>query len=465
MPLGLTSSEQLDDYWSSNTRRRVFYDHPNGTAPLTGLLSMMETEETPLPEFGWNEERWQTLQTTTAAGPAVTGNKTGPFATSGSTTASGDTDGIFSLASQGAIRLYVANAADFQIDTVIKLFNVGSAASGTTATSYKDLAFRVVAYNTDGADYLELEAVQAYTDILNGTTYSVGKYVVAMGSAYAEGARSRTGRIKFPYEIKNFTQIHKTPFELTRTALKEPLKYDKSGAYQSILKSTGIDHLAQIEYSLFFGVRGYQTAVDPDTGSVVPRRFMGGLEWFLQQYEIGTAYGQTDISAETDWRTYTRKRIIDLGGLTITSADFNELNSRVFEKTNSSSWDKLVLCGAGYLNKVADKFERQIQWTSLRENGFTGFDFELTKHSTNAGTVYYKTHPLFNEPWMRNSAFYIDLGYLAWRPLTDSDTDIQPMIQLPDADKRKDQWITEGGCEFHFPEAFMYVKNLGGVSV
>jgi len=51
---------------------------------------------------------------------------------------------------------------------------------------------------------------------------------------------------------------------------------------------------------------------------------------------------------------------------------------------------------------------------------------------------------------------------MGYRPLTDSDTDIQPMIQANDADKRKDQWLTEYSFEFPFPEAFMYVENLGG---
>jgi hypothetical protein len=49
--------------------------------------------------------------------------------------------------------------------------------------------------------------------------------------------------------------------------------------------------------------------------------------------------------------------------------------------------------------------------------------------------------------------------------LLDSDTDIQPMIQLPDADKRKDQWLTECGFEFRFPEANLYVENLGGITL
>jgi hypothetical protein len=39
------------------------------------------------------------------------------------------------------------------------------------------------------------------------------------------------------------------------------------------------------------------------------------------------------------------------------------------------------------------------------------------------------------------------------------------MIQLPDADKRKDQWLSECGFEVRFPEANMYVEALGGITL
>lgn len=469
MALGLVSSETIDNYWSRNVRRRIFYDFPNGTAPLTGLLSMMENEDTPQPEFGWQEKRWSAIQTTTVAGPATTGNKTGPFTTAGGTTASGDSNGKFALAQFGAIRIYVADSTNFGIDTTVKLFNIGRDDDSAVATSYTDIAGRVTA---KGTGYIEIAATLAYTDLLNVAAYSVGKYVFAMGSAYAEGAGSRTGRVRFPYEVKNFTQIFKTAFELTRTALKAPTIYDKEGAYRDICKDNGIDHLAQMEYAAFFGERAATTAIDEDTGDVVSRRFTGGLRWYLDQWEKGSIsaggaidYGQADVSAETDWQTYTNKRVIKLAGATINKQQFNELNSRVFEKTNSSDWSKLVLCGTGYLNRVTEMFERSIQFTSLREQGFKGFDFELVKHNSNAGAVFYKTHPLFANPLMRNSAFYIDLGYMGYRPLSDSDTDIQSGIQKNDADKRKDQWLTEAGFEIRFPEAFMYVENLGGITL
>ncbi len=457
MALGLIGSEQLDDYWVQNTRRRIFYAYPNGTAPLTGLLSLMDNKDTPLPEFGWNEERWAAIKTTVAGGPTTTV----PFYLTGTTTTAG-TPATFTQFQ--VVRVYVADASNFQADDTIKIFNV-DLTSGTA-----DIAGRVV---STGSGFIEFAVTNVpASTVLNSSSANIGKYLYLMGSAYAEGARSRTGRQVFPTSAKNFTQIQKTPFELTRTALKEPLKYDRTGAYKDVAKHNGINHLSQIELTAFFGERAQTTAVDPDTGATVRRSFTGGIRWFLDQWELGSIsnggaidYGQAKVSDQTDWVTYTNKRVIKLGGNVITRSQFKELNTRVFSRTNSADWSKLCLCGPGYLSKVSDVFERQITWTSLRENGFTGFDFKLQRHQSDAGEIFYKVHPLFNDPIMQNSAFYIDLGYMGYRPLTDSDTDIQPMIQLPDADKRKDQWLTEYGFELPFPEAFMYVENLGGITL
>lgn len=457
MALGLIGSEELQSYWVQNARRRIFYAYPNGAAPLTGLLSLMEMKETPLPQFTWNEERWSAIKTTLAGGPT----STVVFYLTGTTTTAGTPATV--TAGQ-VLRMYVADAGNFQVDDVVKVFSVDMT-SGTV-----DLTGRVT---LTGTGYIEIEVTTApASTLLNSSSANVGKYVYLIGSAYAEGARSRTGRSIYPTEVTNYTQIHKTPFELTRTALKEPLKYDKSGAYKDVAKNNGINHLAQIEFTAFFGERKKTTATDPDTGATVRRGFAGGIRWFIDQWEKGSVaaggafdYGQVDVSAQTDWVTYTNKRVIKLGGSSITKSQFDDLNSRVFERTNSADWSKLVLCGPGYLAKVADRYEKSIQWTSLRNEGYDGFDFKMVKHMSNAGEIFYKTHPLFNDPIMRNSAFYIDLGYMGYRPLSDSDTDVQPMIQANDADKRKDQWLTEFSFEVPFPEAFMYVENLGGITL
>lgn len=464
MALGLVSSETLDDYWSRNTRRRVAYDFPQGTAPLTALLSLMEPEETPIQEYGWWEERWSTIKTTTS-------DVTNVFTQISGTTTAGNPVAVADATAGDSLRVYVDDASNFQVDDSVGLFNLA-----LTGGSTYNMLGRVTLTNTSGADYIEIELTNtAPATVLNGSNNNEGKYVYLLGSAFAEGSRSRSGRNKYPTEIKNYTQIHKNAFELTRNALKQPLVYNKSGHYQKALKDNGIDHLAGLEQSALWGERRATTAVDTDTGETVKRYFSGGLMWFLKEWEKGSSGtagtsgaalypSHADVSSQTDWETYTDKRIIKLGGTTLSKTQFNELVSRAFEKTNASSWDKLVLCGQGYLNKVTEHFEKQVQWTSLRENSHKGFDFKLLEHSSNAGTLYYKTHPLFNDTLWRNSAFIIDLGFLKWRPITDSDTDIVQGIQMPDADKRKDQYLTDGGIEVMFPEAHMFVDNLGGIT-
>lgn len=465
MALGLIGSEQLDDYWSRNTRRRVAYDFPQGSAVVTELLSHFEPEETPLPSFGWNEQRYVQIKTITSSSGQPTSDIV--FYLGGTTTTAGTP---ITITAGLSLRIYVDDASNFQIDDVITIFNL-TMTSGPIA----NLTGRVTNTNTVGADYMDFECTAVPTSTVVNSILTEGKYVFLTGTAYAEGSRSRKGRSKFPIEITNYTQMHKNAFSLTSYALKAPLIYNKSGHYQQALKDNGIDHLTGLEQSLIWGERRTTTAEDPDSGETVRRDFSGGILWFLKQWEIGNVSnggafnyrpGGTDVSTQTDWETYTDKRIIKLGGGTLSRSQFNEMTSRAFEKTNNSSWDKLVICGTGYLNKISEMFEKQIQWTSMRENGMKGWDFQLVQHQSNAGTMYYKTHPLFTDSagLMRNSALIIDLGFLKWRYLTDHDTDVQTGIQMPDALIRKDQYLTVGGPEIWFPEAHMFIDQLGGIT-
>ena len=419
-----------------------------------------------MPTFGWNEERWNQIRTVTIAGP--TANTA--FYLTGTTTTAGAT---FTPTAGTTYRMYVSDASIFQVDDVLKIHRLTVNSSGLRT----EITGRVTSTDTSSssANFVEI-AVTATAPgaVTNNAAAVVGIPVVYMGTAYAEGSRSRSGRYKFPSEITNYTQIFKTPFEMTGTALKEPMKYDKSGDYRNQLKKNGIDHMSGIEWSFFFGDRRVETAVDPDTGQTVRRGFTGGVLWFLKQWEKGSvanggAFGYrenaTDVSAQTDYETYTDKRIIRLGGNSISKSQFNKIEALPFRKTNSTEFCKLCLCGPNYLAKINETFERSVQITQLREEAFKGWDFELTMRSGPAGKIYYKTHPLFDSPEMQNSAFYLDLGYIMYRPVTDRDTDVMPMIQANDADKRKDQYLTECGLELPYPEAHMFVEDIGNITL
>lgn len=471
MALGITSAAGQKAYWRRNIRSAVSYDFPEGAAPLTALLSLMEPgNDTPLPEFGWPEERYASIKTKTLTSAQPTSGVT--FYLAGGTTTAG-TPITVSLATN--LRVYVDSVADFQTDDMIQIPQVALTSGSDT------LIGRVLSVGgTAGAywiDFVPQNVPNGVTaTVLNSAGSNAAKTVFLAGTAYLEGSRSRKGRSTIPLEVKNYVQLQLNGFALTSYALQAPTLYNKSGDYQKRLKLNGMHHLEGLEKTTIFGMRGpITTENDAETGDPMLRYTSGGIMWYLKQWELGSAgdigythAGGTDnltTVPRTDWELYPDKRIIQLDSATISRAQFNKLTARPFEKINSMSRDKLVLCGPDYLTKVAESFEKQIQWTSLRETGTVGWDFQLLKHQSNAGTVYYKVHPLFQDPVYRSCALYLDLGWLVWRPLTNHDTQVMTGVQPRGVLYRKDQYLTAGGIEVGFPEAHMWVENLGGITL
>lgn len=468
MALGITSAAGQKAYWRRNIRSAVSYDFPEGAAPLTALLSLMEPgNDTPVPEFGWPEERYASIKTTTIAGPTATT----PFYLAGTTTTAG---APITVSLSTNLRVYVASVADFQTDDIFHLAQC-ALTSGSDTLIGRVLSVGGVA-SAYWIDFVPVNVPVGVTATVLNTASNVGKTVFLAGSAFLEGSRSRKGRSTIPLEVKNYVQLQLNGFALTSYALQAPTLYNKSGDYQKRLKLNGMHHLEGLERTTIFGERGGPiTENDAETGDPMLRYTSGGIMWYLKQWELGTtgsigythAGGTDNLStvARTAWEDYPDKRIIQLDNGTITKAQFNKLTARPFEKVNSMTRDKLVLCGPDYLTKVSESFEKQVTWTSMREGGGIGWDFQLLKHQSNAGTVYYKVHPLFQDPVYRSCALYLDLGWLVWRPLANHDTQVMTGVQPRGVLYRKDQYLTAGGIEVGFPEAHMWVENLGGITL
>ena len=472
MALGITSAAGQKAYWRRNIRSAVSYDFPEGAAPLTALMSLMEPgNDTPVPEFGWPEERYVSIQTKTQVATQPTAGVT--FYQEGGTTTSGAPT---TVALGTNLRVYVDDVSNLQVDDIIQIPQVA-------LTSGSDiLVGRITALGAGtnaGTKWVEFAPqnvpLGVTATVLNTSGANAGKTVFLAGSAYLEGSKSRKGRSTVPLEVKNYVQLQLNAFALTSYALQAPTIYNKSGEYQKRLKYNGIVHLEGLEKTTIFGQRGpITTENDADSGDPMLRYTTGGILWYLKQWELGSSgdigythvNGTDDLTAvpRADWELYPDKRIIQLDSATITKSQFNRLTARPFEKINSMTRDKLVLCGPDYLTKVAECFEKQVTWTSLRETGNVGWDFQLLKHQSNAGTVYYKVHPLFQHPVYRSCALYLDLGWLVWRPLANHDTQVMTNVQPKGVLYRKDQYLTAGGIEVGFPEAHMWVENLGGIT-
>lgn len=454
MAFGLVSTTTEVGNLSLKSRRKIFWQFPSGAAPLMGLLSFLPSEDTDKVEFGWWERRFPILRTLTVASGTV------PFYNAdGSTLADQST-----LTADTEYMVFVQDTSNFKPTHVIQFRNL----TVNTGTNPQELQGSVVEVVSSTRLIFRPDFTVALLD--NTTTRNVGIPVAIIGTANPEGGRSGVGVIAFPINPTNYTQIFRTAFSLTRTALKQGLAFDRSGPYKIMAKENGLRHMVEMEKSFLFGRRHTVQVTDPDTGDTTPETKTGGIVWYLEQWEAANSnyrIGQTNFANAITLNTDDDKRIIDLSvgqptpGIGVLSKDdYNGYMARLFRKTNDKAYEKLCLCGGGFLQTINTLFEREVVKQVVLFESEKKAQFIVHAHSTLRGTVYYKVHPLFDEDlsYLQYSAMFIDLGNLMYRPLTDSDTVFLKGRQETDRDGRKDEWITETGLELRYPESCMYMK-------
>jgi hypothetical protein len=461
--LGLGSSATSESYWSEKARRAVLHQYPQGKAPLMYLLSLMEDEETDKPKFGWWEERDKCVRTTTATSGSIGGGGAGPFTTAAY--AASQTGATFSLLAGAVCGLYLTDASQFVVNDLIWIRQTPNAA----LNGFLDIRGRVTAVDTAN-NRLLFTTLEAVTAASNAGAAN-GIFVYMYGSSAPEGDRSRAGSVSFPLEIENYTQIFRHsvgPF--SRTALKAGVRFDSTGIYKETAHRVALRHMKSQELTALRGVRANQTVTNSD-GDTVPEYKTGGIEWFLRQWELGNTTnsgafnyrpGETSVVA-SDWRTADDKRIINANGA-ITVDEFEMLIERAFRFTNDTTFEKLCLCGNGFLS-MFNKLVKQCSYKITELESKETFGMNMTRWVSPWGTLLFKTHPLLNEvDTFRNDAYILDTGNLKYRPLTDSDTELLTNRQNNDSDGRKDEWLTEAGIEVHFPESHMFIQNVTNVT-
>jgi hypothetical protein len=462
--LGLVSGKTFTDqnFHNRNNRRRIFHDYPVGQFPLTGLLSLMETEETDSFDFGWWEKRFKTVSTTAVA---AAGALTLPL---------GNATGAANLASPAPIvagTLYtvaVADTKDFLLRNVIWLKDLPI--SNTAYTQIKGVVTGIPTPGAPGVIQFQASVDTATalntTNLINGATKGpVGAQVSVIGNANQEGASSGSGRLYTPSYASNYTQIFRNAFNFTRTALKVPTTFDKTGIYRETAEDNLRAHMTEQEKAFLFGTKRVDNVSDPITGDITPRRQTGGIIWFLEQWEAANSEyrGGAGAPAITS-NSQDEKRIINIGeGGTAGTVAWSELNrylERAFRCTNNKSFEKIFMCGSGFLATINTVFEQRAQ---LNKDFVVQkvYGMNVCTWETPFGTVHFKTHPLFSQdPTLRNDGLLLDVQNLKFRALNDSDTTLLPNRQPRDYDGRKDEWLTEAGLEVNFPESHMYLKNL-----
>ncbi|MGC8807874.1 MAG: SU10 major capsid protein [Thiomonas sp.] len=225
--------------WAADERPKDFREYilwanPNGTAPLTALLSKAASQKASDPEFIWWEEKLEAIRVQLTTGYTATDTT---FAITG---------GGLRLVPGDVLMIEKTESASYDNEFV----EVSSVTNDTTI-----VVKRGQAGSTAG-------------------TVASGSYLTKVGSAFAEGTRAPLNTGRNPNKLFNYCEIFKTTVESTRTATQTELRTGDS--WKNDKKRRAFDHSVDLEMAFLFG-RRYETL--GDNGK--PKRYTGGLRYFL----------------------------------------------------------------------------------------------------------------------------------------------------------------------------------------
>lgn len=375
-----------------NFREMILWLQPNGKAPLFALTSRARTQRTDDPEFAW----WEEVMTICR----VRINNLGGYNNAAT---------VLTVDGGDARELIPGDLLQYEKPTETGLYDneilrVVSVQSATQITVTRGFAGTTPGNLADDA------------------------WLMRVGNAQSEGNLSISSSSTNPVKFKNYTQIFKTPYQITKSDLET--KKRTGDPKKNEQKRKSFQHAEKIEQQLFWGIASETT--DP-TNNNMPLRTTMGLRSFIQ-------------SNVKIWTT------------TPTEDEFIDFVAPVFDyESGEAGNERLVFCGNGFLNKL-NQLRRDHTNTNINYQGdITYFGMDLQKFKIPQGTLYIKSHPLMNvHPVYKNSFFVVNGAGIIYRPLGGRDTKLETNIQPNDADYIKDQWLTECGFEFHFERTFAY---------
>lgn len=405
-------SNQMPESW----REMILRLFPNGSAPLTAILSKMGSETVDSPIFHWWDKELPTQRAT------ITGVHTAAALNVSYVSGGVATDTIY-------LKMSEADAGQFKATDIVLMRD---------ASDYEvDCNGRVSAVTKAGtSSYLTVVLLEADD---GGVTYSHdlsdADTAMIVGTMNEEGTTSPDARALDPTERYNYVQIMRDSMELTNTALVSKLRTGDpfSEAQRDCLEA----HSIQMEKNFLWGIRTSGTGA-----AGKPRRTTGGIIRYIttnkDDYSVNSTYsGQTWLTGGEVW-----------------------LDTMLEQCFRYGSNEKLVLAGSGAvlgLNRLA-KANGTIQMTPMTAS----YGLKVMEWHTPFGTIYLKTHPLFSyEATNRYSMLLLEPKQIKYRALKGRDTQFLKNRQANDADEVKHEYLTEAGLELHFEKCFAYLNGVG----
>jgi hypothetical protein len=267
-------------------------------------------------------------------------------------------------------------------------------------------------------EYMRVTAVSTNTlTVVRGVGSTAAALVdndelLIANTAQPEGDASKPARSRNPAEVTNYTQIFRTEWDETNTALYSEQNYLDDWDYQA--KKHGIEHKKDIEYALMIG----RPSEDVSSGNA--RRTTGGFNHFITT-NVTDAAGQ------------------------LTEVEFFTALRPAFRYGTKQKW----AIGSPLALDVLNAFPRgklEVQ------QGERTYGLAVNQYISPHGTINFVTHWLFEGSTLGGQIWIVDTDALKYRYLANKrgsrDSHINTNIQNNDVDGRKDEWLTEAGLQF-----------------
>lgn len=396
-----------------NFRESILFMQQGGDTPIFGLTAktakMAPTDD---PEFYWWAEpqdlvRVQVSATASSTATVITVDSSDPDAA--------DIKKNWGLATHlkpGDV-LLVEPATDTANDTAERLIVVGVPDAGTIIVSRGAMGTTPATINND-------------------------VFLLRIGSMYGEGTPAPLATSRQPIQFWNQTQIFKTAYELTGTAVEtrtrtgDPLELEK--------KRKMFDHAQAIELAMLFSRKA--TVTDPTNGK--PLRSMSGIREFIP------AANRKILAA--DWGLYKSAAA---------GNNLVDMISPVFDYSTPAGDTRIAFCGNACLNQlnraIASSGSFDVKWDGSQK--VYGLNFrELIMPQ---GRLLIKTHPLLSRHALySNSMWILDFSAIKYRAMKNRDTKAFHDVQGKDEDLRRGYWQTE--CSIMVDYAGQSCGYIGG---
>ena len=426
MFLGMRGTgDWVADQRPKNWRQQILKLYPNGSAPLTAMLSMMGSSSVDDPEFNW----WTQEQS------AVSGAVSGVYTLADLSVAyvnggvTGDTLFVQITSTLGmrvrtGHQILLRDASDYRVDVTGKITDVTRGNVNTV------LAVKLLEDDDNSADH----------DLSDCDNFKI------IGNINSEGAEMPDAIALNPTKVYNFTQIFRTPLSMTRTALKTRLRTPND--YQKAKAEALEMHSWEMELAFLWGIR---TENIGDNGK--PERTTMGVINFIRQYAAANCddYTLNTTYAGQSWTT---------GGETW-------LKNMLEQIFRYGSGEKLCLCGSGFLLGI-DALAKASSQLNIMPGAKT-YGMQIKEWVTPFGSIYMKTHPLFShDATTRNMAIIIEPKELGYRYIDDTSffgesnsKDHPSGYGQRRIDGLNEEYLTECGLEFGLPQKCAVLNGVG----